>query len=596
MKRILIIILAACLLWGCAPQMEEPPQIQETTQLQDATQATADSLQPALQGISLGELDCHTLAAMGSDFLLFGADKLTLLSGKELTPVTTVDAPGIPMPGSGQIQINEQGVCYYLEKEKTVVFLGNTLLETGRLYVTQEVEGAACLSADWNKLYYSTSDSIKALDLHTGASQTLRTLTTGQCVITGVLLEGTALRCVSKNDRGAVVYSLISTENGELLAQTPELETIQTAGDSFFFSRQMGAVTASVFGSIERPEPKCLYTTQEQVFPLLEKEALICASRTEEGLRLEYMPLSFGKITASVTVENAKHIQSICFARDSVWLLDANMLYRWQPEKSPASSDSLYAVDFTNRENPDREGLAALEETVVQLESTWGINILWQEESGDVIPYEGYRYDTEFIPQVYEKSLQILHKVLETFPKDFFKKATKWTKHPLQLVLVRGIYGEPEQGTLLSAPNIQYQLGGKSYLAISLWDEVDRAFYHGVSHLIETRILSTSTAYYEWNTLNPQDFQYDNDYIANQDREDTLYLEAGNAYFIDLYAMSFATEDRARIFEYACMPGNESYFVSPVLQEKLRRICKGIRKTFQLEEEAYLWEQYLDQK
>ena len=60
-----------------------------------------------------------------------------------------------------------------------------------------------------------------------------------------------------------------------------------------------------------------------------------------------------------------------------------------------------------------------------------------------------------------------------------------------------------------------------------------------------------------------------------------------------MYSMSFAIEDRARILEYACLPGNEGYFTSPTMQEKLRRICGGIRQAFALIEESYLWEQYL---
>ena len=65
--------------------------------------------------------------------------------------------------------------------------------------------------------------------------------------------------------------------------------------------------------------------------------------------------------------------------------------------------------------------------------------------------------------------------------------------------------------------------------------------------------------------------------------------------FIDNYAMTFPAEDRARIFECACTPGNEEDFASPILQAKLQRICTGIRQAFDLEDvpERFLWEQYL---
>ena len=60
--------------------------------------------------------------------------------------------------------------------------------------------------------------------------------------------------------------------------------------------------------------------------------------------------------------------------------------------------------------------------------------------------------------------------------------------------------------------------------------------------------------------------------------------------------MSFPKEDRARIMEYACMDGNESYFTSKTMQKKLRTLCHGIREAYGLADhpEALLWEQYLE--
>ena len=88
---------------------------------------------------------------------------------------------------------------------------------------------------------------------------------------------------------------------------------------------------------------------------------------------------------------------------------------------------------------------------------------------------------------------------------------------------------------------------------------------------------------------------YDDSYITNQSRTDTTYLEGGNKYFIDLFSMSFAKEDRATIFEYACMPGNEDCFKTWAMQQKLKKICNGIREAYGLKkvETKFLWEQYI---
>ena len=47
--------------------------------------------------------------------------------------------------------------------------------------------------------------------------------------------------------------------------------------------------------------------------------------------------------------------------------------------------------------------------------------------------------------------------------------------------------------------------------------------------------------------------------------------------------------------EYACTEGNEAYFTSEIMQNKLKTLCQGIRKAFGLEkyQEPLIWEQYL---
>ena len=60
--------------------------------------------------------------------------------------------------------------------------------------------------------------------------------------------------------------------------------------------------------------------------------------------------------------------------------------------------------------------------------------------------------------------------------------------------------------------------------------------------------------------------------------------------------MSFPREDRAKVMEYACLQGKETYFISFTMQKKLRALCEGIREAYDLEDypTALLWEQYLE--
>ena len=128
---------------------------------------------------------------------------------------------------------------------------------------------------------------------------------------------------------------------------------------------------------------------------------------------------------------------------------------------------------------------------------------------------------------------------------------------------------------------------------ITMDEELEQSFFHAMMQVIETRVLSVCTAYYDWDKLNPPDFQYDNDYITNLKRDEPLLISGDSRVFIDYFSMSFSREDRARIFSYACLPGNAGVFAPEIMRQKLEVLCDGIRQAFALPEGAYLWEQYL---
>ena len=593
MKRLLWLLLPLLLLLGGCAEEAPATEPEPSPGLYEPGNEMEHSTAGAVRAYPLGEYDHQALAKLGKDYLLFGKDSLTLLSGVNLTPITTVAAPGLPVPGSGQVQINDTGLCYYSQSEKAVVFLGSTLLEVGRLHLTESITGTAFLSPQWNKLYYCVNDSIRVMDLSTGMSTTLKTLTTNQNSITGILQSGEYLRLTTKTQAGTYSYSLVSTKTGQTLYEGDKYGTIVSGGSHYCHSAVIGPVQEFVFGQGQQQPGSIFFPSKDTVIPLPVNNALVHFQNTDSGMLADYYDLSTGTRLGQLSLPAGWTMDGISGDGENVWFSYDSVLYSWNPRLSPTGDETVYTDVHYSRNEPNTQGLDALEERISQLEQKYGIDILWREEASAVIPWEGYRFETEFVPQVYDQSLESLEQAMGQFPGDFFQQATQWTGSPLQLVLVRGIYGEPDQGTLQSAPCIQYQLDGKAYLAISLLSQAERSFYHGVSHLIETRILSTSTAYYEWNTLNPTGFQYDNNYITNQNRQDEQYLQDADRYFIDMYAMSFAIEDRARIFEYACLPGNEGYFTSATMQEKLRRICSGIRKTFGAVDGAYLWEQYL---
>ena len=188
---------------------------------------------------------------------------------------------------------------------------------------------------------------------------------------------------------------------------------------------------------------------------------------------------------------------------------------------------------------------------------------------------------------------------LAFYPDGFVKKiVSEIPGRNLYICLVGEIQGLPSSGALESATGIQYwDSEANAYIALIPHEDLSQNLFHELFHVIESRVYCNSNIYDDWQKLNPEDFSYDFDYLHNLSRTEAALTSGPDRAFIDLYSMSYPKEDRARIMEYAMMPGNEDLFAAPILQEKLRTLCLGIRDAFNLKfsEEPPLWEQYLDE-
>ncbi len=589
-----ILVLAALLLTGCAVT---PPQDMEAFAPTD-TLPTGENLSQPEQAWSAVDLKdgCQAMAAMGQNLLLFREDGITLLQGQTLETLATAQISDIPLPDSGMLRVREDAVAYYDEASKDMVFLDSSLKETMRLQLPEDTIGTACLSDGWNEVYYCTAQAVRVLDMQTGLTRLIKQHASDWQSVTGVILGGKYLRCEEKAPEGGVRTVLLSTQNGELVDEGAFLQGLSGRQDTYYLVREESAATEIIVGT-DQSQPQCLWPADYpgQVTCLPWADVAVAAVCQENGIRLDCYRVSDGARTASLWLEESgfEHCTA-CQDGSVVWLACGNRLYRWEPAKSLVADTAGYLYPLYTRENPDTAGLAEMKAWAERLSSQYGITLLVGEEASSVPPWD-YTLETEYIPQAYYSALSTLERVLAVFPENFYTQAAdKSDNRRLTVALVRGIYGAPSAETLASAGGCQYWLDGNLHIALKLGDTLEGFFYHEMGHVIDTKVLSTTSAFYEWELLNPVDFQYDNDYIANLQRPADQYLE-GERWFIDTYAMSFAIEDRCRILEYAALPGNESYFTSAPMQEKLRRVCRGIRQAFDLEEAEgkFLWEQYL---
>lgn len=214
------------------------------------------------------------------------------------------------------------------------------------------------------------------------------------------------------------------------------------------------------------------------------------------------------------------------------------------------------------------------------MERRYGIRILMGEDAAAQAPW-----DYEFIPETRAvplyRQLQALDRNLSKFPEsileDLFSPA-------VTVCLVEQISGVPGTGSVKTADGLQFSDDNGVTLALIGGPKEDKALYHELYHLMDPKL-----SFENWNDLNPAGFSYQNSRTSPRDQS---LAQGKNRAFIDSYSMSYAREDRARIFEHAMIDGDEALFQSELLQKKLAAICSAIRAVYG--DASYPWEQYLN--
>ncbi len=609
MARCLCVLLVlALLLCGCAQNTADPTEpTGDSTQsgelvskglyvpksaVELATNGAVRSYQP-----KEGSYACTVL---GNDLVVMGttenSGEMTLYHGNDLEEVKNISLGANVLPTTTQLQKNAQGIGYFDKEAKAVVFLNGDFVEIGRMYLPGDITGNAWLTADWQTVYYCTENGIYAMNLQTGISRLLYEQKAYYQEIISGLGNGEVLYYALQITEGQQQYMLIDGETGVQLQDATGLEKLQTNGDDYFLPQNIRGVRFLRYGNGE--SHNVLWPAEEDAAPqmLFANHAVVMVQKDERQTILTYYDLQSGKRTASVTLDGVIEVWSMeGDGHGGVWFFGRNDaeivgLYYWDSAKSAVEDSAQYTQPLYTQEAPNEEGLAQIAQSAATLGEKFGVEILVWKDAAALAPADQF-FTEEYRTQLYDHYLARLEKALSIFPQEIFSKAPMGK---LKIVLLQEIKGEPAWGTLSQTDCLQFLSGNVPAVAVVMNENFEQSLYHGVYLYMETRILSTTAALYEWFRINPWDFSYDNSYITNLDRTDTRYIEGDNRYFINLFSMSYAKEDRATIFEYACMPGNEEYFQTYAMQDKLRRICSGIRSAYGLKnvDTVFPWEQY----
>lgn len=247
------------------------------------------------------------------------------------------------------------------------------------------------------------------------------------------------------------------------------------------------------------------------------------------------------------------------------------------------------------------------------IEDEYGIEIYY----GDSADIEFVDYTVEMVydeDDIY-KGLKALEKTLAMFPDGFFREFSESGYIRGINFYLSGEFTPFGENSVSDAVAFTYTDSGFAIVVANIYEDeylVDN-YCHELCHVIDTRLAEEGFLDEDiWSSFNPEGFEYNNSYLDEDGNDftenasdeytpwDDDFVDTWNSdyiYFMDTYAKTYPTEDRARIFEYAMCPNGytDDFFESEHLQAKLEYFSKCIRECWDSEHwEETKWEKFLE--
>lgn len=603
MHKLLPLVLICALLCGCgrseSPQESVPAVPTESVAGQITT---PEEYGGAVTTIPLNLSAVRGLRIFNGEILLLSGEErttLTLLSSQTLEPLYTVTLDFLLEQNSPSFVLHPEGTLSFFDPNvQETVIAGRDLIPIRRFPAPGALIGQPILSPDTKTLFYCTASHVRALDLESGVNRCVKEMSQDSQQLVGVHMDGTVLQC-SFRENGQVHTLFLHTEDGTLLHQSQGIFDIVTDADCYYAQIPAGSNSLFLFGKNDDIPRMFVPSDLRHLVRFLPTQK--AALSQSDGFRkiLEYRKLDKNQTVSRLPLEAGHNLQAVdCLDRDTLLLLSCHdssgqsLLTLWDPLSSSQEKSHSAVIPYHTVQNPDREGLIRCKNQAAQLAQQYGIHILIGEEAALAAPEYCHIIPEHLVP-VIQWELSALEQRLCRYPNSLLQDTAAHFSR-LNLCLVREITYSPEHPA--TVPGLQFLADGEAYLVIPVGMDADRAFDHQLFHLMDIHILSESNGFDRWNELNPAGFRYDYDYSANSTRDSGVYLFAENRSFADTFSMSYPTEDRARIMEYAMLPGQKDLFRPKAMQAKLRTLCKGIRDAYGLKssQETFLWEQYLE--
>lgn len=608
MKRLTVILLVLLMLCGCTPNSGTPTSnytagaTAPTVELYDPNSYIEEETKGAVRAYPLTDYHADSFCFMGQNIILFSQDEhinlttLHLLQGETLGVVRSLTLDCTVYPTDPHLRVSGNTLGYYNMEENAIVLINADLTEARRIRLPDDVRDIPVLSPDLQTLYYCLGNEIRALDLNDGISRLLKQHSCQTQSIVDVHFGGTVLEVYAIDENGNDRVVFISAETGETLGSDENLLNIRTNGNTYILQRQDGTVQELLVGKLEQEMQALHPIAEEFVFEALSINSIVAG----KGHELSLYDVSSGRITAAVSLGEGVAVRSAAPAPGGnyVWVhgfdsqADCHTLYRWDLSATEKNGTTSYLAPRYTAETPNTAVIADCQKTADEIGAKYGVVI---HVDSQLPTAANYRFVNEHQPEALEAALTQLDHLLAQFPEGFFSKMAAVNKSGgIHISLVRALY-DIADGPVPDNYGLHYTVSGNHHIALQIGADFESAVYHEICHTLDAFVYSGSKAFDLWDQLNPEGFVYLSSYKDFEINGDDPLLLGETQAFVDGYAMTFAKEDRARLFEKAMTDGNEGLFAAPIMQAKLRQLCLGIREAcdWEKEEIELPWEQYL---
>jgi hypothetical protein len=528
----------------------------------------------------LGDGSYTGLMDFGGKLLVISqGGEMTLLQG-ELGEISATAATDLSESwGNTDLCTNGQSGAYYVSERNEVVLLNERLQVSARIPLPEDAQGKPLIQLKRGEIIYCTEGQIRAIQIQTGVSRMVRSHDAVTQELLGSFFDDSMLACMVVDRQGNQNILYLDAQTGQELDHKATWNRLQTYEKSYYLQMPQSEGGQVVFGKRDE-EMMRLDAPEQQMFPAMAFQGAVGCTSSDTGLIVSYYDLETGLMTAQVTLAGHESLTDVVCDGNFLWLLADKTLYRWDIQKSPVQDETVYTSQMYTEEAPDTEGLAACRSRADALESRYGFTLEMYRDAQE----NGSRFGakTEYQTGPINQALDSMEKVLAKLPEGFLG-----ITGDIRVSLVRSL----EDNKVSEV----YWKGGACHIILAGTD-IEEDLMLAIGAAVDTRVLGNSFDYDTWDDLNPWWFDYTYDYEENLNRNNPENcLEGSNRYFTDEIAMSFPTEDRARLFANALMEDNAEMFEASPIQKKLRAVCIAIREAYDYRKDTqiFTWEQYL---